>query len=157
MKHHKNLLSAAAALAVLAVFAVGILGTLLGGAGIYRRLTQRDQAAYDSRTCAQYLATRVRQAPGAVEVASFGGSDALLIRQQIGGETYLTRVYCFDGWLMELFSAENGDFEPRDGEKILPAQGLTLRLEDGLLRACITSGGTAQNLYLHIEEQEGQP
>ena len=124
MNQHKNLRYGLAALLVLAVFAVGILGTLLGGAGIYQRLTWRDQTAFNSRTCAQYIATRVRQASGTVEVACFGGVDALVIPESIQGETYLTRVYCYDSWLMELFAAESGSFEPQDGEKLLPAQAL---------------------------------
>lgn len=158
MKQHKNLLSGAAALLVLAVFAVGILGTLLGGAGIYRRLTRRDQSAYNSRTLVQYVATRVRQAPGAVTVADFGGCDALVIPQQMGEETYITRVYCFDGWLMELFSSENGVFDPQDGEKLLPAQGLELDLETGLLHARVRDHqGAVHELYLHLPGQEGTP
>ena len=158
MKNHNNLRYAVAALLVLAVFAVGILGTLLGGAGIYRRLTQRDQQGFNSRTCAQYIATRVRQAPGQVKVASFGDGDALVIPETIGGKTYLTRVYCFDGWLMELFTAESGSFDPQDGEKLLPAQNLALTIEDGLLSVCLSgSSGDIQNLYLHLRGQEGMP
>lgn len=158
MKQHKNLRYGLAALLVLAVFAVGILGALLGGAGIYRRLTWRDQTAFNGRTCAQYIATRVRQASGMVEIAHFGAVDALVIPETIQGETYLTRVYCYEGWLMELFTAESGSFEPQDGEKLLPAQELVLELEKGLLRASITdSGGQTQDLYLYLREQEETP
>ena len=158
MKQHKNLFGGAAALLVLSVFAVGILGTLLGGAGIYRRLTRRDQFAYNSRTLIQYVATRVRQAPGGVAVADFGGCDALVIPQQVGEETYITRVYCYDGWLMELFSSENGVFDPQDGEKLLPAEGLELDLEAGLLLARVRDHqGAVHELYLHLPELEGSP
>ena len=37
------------------VFAACVLILLLTGARAYRRLTQRDQAAFDRRTCVQYL------------------------------------------------------------------------------------------------------
>ena len=56
-------ISALAALLMFGVFAVGILSVLLGGADSYRRLTQRDRVSYDERTCAQYMATKLRQAP----------------------------------------------------------------------------------------------
>ena len=59
MKHHLNGLIA---LLLFGVFAVCVLAVLLTGADAYRRLTLRDQAAYDRRTCVQYVATRVRQA-----------------------------------------------------------------------------------------------
>ena len=149
MKHRKSLIPGLAAFLVLAVFAVGVLGTLLGGAGIYRRLTERDRASYDSRTCLQYIATRVRQAPGKVEIAAFGDGDALVIPDVIENKAYLTRVYCWDGWLMELFTEEDGLFSPEDGEKLLPAQGITLEQEKGLLKVMLTDqSGTVHSLYL---------
>lgn len=65
----------------------------------YRRLTQRDQAAFDRRTCVQYLATRVRQgdAAGGVSVRPFGEGNALALP---AGEGYVTWVYWHDGWLV---------------------------------------------------------
>lgn len=153
MKNDKKALSALAALLIFAVFAIGILGVLLGGANTYRRLTQRNQSAYDSRTCIQYIATRVRQASSGanVRVESFGDCDALLIYDEIAGETYLTRVYCHDGWLMELFTAAEGGFAPEDGEKLLPAQALTFALTDGLITATLTDDdGSDHQLQLQL-------
>lgn len=135
-------LSAISALLVLAVFAVGIFCVLLGGASAYRRLIRQDQAAYESRTCVQYLQTKLRQAPapGAVSIAPFGQGDALVIGQELDGEMFLTRVYCHDGWLMELYSSAEGELSPEDGEKILPAKALALSWQDGLLTAVLTDG-----------------
>ena len=59
VKHH---LDGLIALLLFGVFAVCVLVVLLTGADAYRRLTQRDEAAYDRRVCAQYMATRLRQA-----------------------------------------------------------------------------------------------
>ena len=156
MKHKKTLLPALAALLLLAVFATGVLGTLLGGAGIYRRLTLRDRASYDSRTCLQYIATRVRQAPSQVRTAVFGDGDALVISETVEHETYLTRVYCHDGWLMELFTISNGVFAPEDGEKILPLQKLTLSLDGSLISVSLTDSDTvSEQLTLHIRGSGG--
>ena len=44
-----------AALLLFGIFAVCVLMVLLTGANAYRRLTERDQQAYQRRTCAQYL------------------------------------------------------------------------------------------------------
>lgn len=133
------------------VFAVSILSVLLTGADVYRRLTRRDQDSYNSRTCAQYMAVKARQASGAgaVTVAAFGGCDALVLSQEIEGEVYLTRVYCYDGWLRELFSAREDRFSPEDGEKVLQLQGLELKLEDGLLSVVMTqTNGSEATLFL---------
>jgi Na+-transporting NADH:ubiquinone oxidoreductase subunit NqrC len=136
----KHTLSQLGALVVFVLLAVGIVSVLLSGAQAYRRLTQRDQQVYDSRTGIQYIATRIRQAPGpeAVVVMAFGQGDCLSVCQNIGGQDYVTRIYCHDGWLRELFTAAQGDFDPADGEKILPAQDLSLSLADGLLTAVLT-------------------
>lgn len=99
------------------------------GADGYQRLTQRDQEAYAQRTAAQYLATRIRQADTAagITVEPFGsdGPDALLLHEQVEGTTYVTRVYCYEGYLRELFSAADAELLPADGEKILEMQNLT--------------------------------
>lgn len=128
------------ALLLFGVFAVCLLAVLLTGANSYQALTQRDRTASDSRTCAQYLATRVRQADqyGAIGVEPFGDGDALAFRQDIDGRTYVTRVYVSGGWLMELFSAADLTLSPQEGERIMAAQALTAQQEDGLLRISIT-------------------
>ena len=126
------------------VFAVSILAVLLSGAQGYRRLTERDDRAYDRRTAAQYVAARVRQAEGTVTVAPFGGVEALELREEIDGETYLTRVYCSGGSLRELFSAEEAELRPEDGQQVLPARAMEPRLENGLLTVTLTDGAGEQ-------------
>ena len=146
-------LSALAALLTFALFAVGILSVLLGGANVYKRLTQRDTKSYDSRTCAQYITTKLRQAPApdAVTVAPFGDGDGLFITETIGDSAYLTRVYCYDGWLMELFTVANGEFSPEDGEKILPLRSLALTCDGSLISVRLTDlDNVSQQLTLHI-------
>lgn len=159
MKDYKSerSVSTVAAVLLLAVFAAGVLGVLLGGAKSYRRLTQRDAAAYDSRTCTQYLVTKLRQSPesGSVQIVSFGDGSALLIPHTVDGEDYMTRIYCHDGWLMELYSIADGEFSPEDGEKILPASDLTITLQQDLLVIGITDGNK-QALQMKVSLRGGE-
>lgn len=143
-----------AALLLFGVFAVCVLAVLLTGANAYRRLTDRDQAAYQRRTCVQYLATRVRQADstGAVKVSSFNGIDALTLAE--GAGEYATRIYCYDGWLMELYSETALDFDPEAGERVLACQSAAFSLEDGLLVITVDSNGTADTLRLFLHSGE---
>ena len=144
------------ALLVFAVFAVCVLGVLLTGAGVYKRLVGSGAEDYSRRTTAQYVTTRVRQAgrAGSVGVEDFGGQDALVLREEIGGSVYLTRVYCFDGWVRELFTAESGDFSPEDGEKVLEAEELSFAMEGSSLLAQITlPDGTVQELTLYLRSE----
>lgn len=142
----KRSISGLAAALLLCVFALMILSVLLSGAGAYQRLTVRGEENYDSRSSAQYVATKLRQAPSAesVELRTFGGSDCLCITEEIDGAEYITRVYCHDGWIRELFTLAEGDFTPGDGEKILEAEALELNFENELIRVAVTNGSRTQ-------------
>lgn len=154
----KKSISGLAALVLLGVFAAGILTVLLSGASAYQRLTERDARSYDSRTSLQYLATKVRQvpAPGSFVLSDFGDGDSLLIRETIDGEEYWTQVYCHDGWLMELFAVADAGLTPEDGEKILPAERLSLSRSGDLLQMEVIDGnGTENTLTLMLRGGEG--
>lgn len=154
-KHH---IDGLLALLLFGVFAVCVLGVLLTGAQVYSRLTARDLDAYNQRTGLQYVATKMRQAPSGaqVRVERFGETDALVIAEQLDGQTYLTRVYFCDGWLRELFAAEGADMQPEDGEKLLAAEGLSLSLTDGLLHVGLTdSAGQTASMTLSLRGGEG--
>lgn len=136
------------------VFAACVLMVLLTGARAYRRLTLRDQAAYERRTCVQYIATRVRQADSlnGVTVEPFG--DVMALALSDGG--YTTRVYWFDGYLMELYSGADAELSPEDGERIMALEGLELSMDGGLLTAEIDSGGgVTDTLRLSVRSGKG--
>lgn len=133
------------ALMVFTVYALCILAVLLTGAGVYRDLVHSGGESYESRTAVQYVATRVRQAQ-TVTVEDFGGCQALTLSEKIGEETYVTRVYCHEGYLRELYCAANAELSPEDGEKVMEAESLQFSLEEGLLTARIDS----RTLVLHL-------
>ena len=136
----KNSISGLATLLMFGIFAVCIMSVLLTGAGAYKRLTQRDQESFAARTCSQYIVTKVHQAksPESVSVDTFDGYDCLIFSEDIEGWTYITRVYCYEGWLCELFTADDGDFLPEDGEKVVEAQNFSVSSENGLIHISVT-------------------
>ena len=135
-------------LVVFGAFALCVAAVLLTGAGTYRTLTQRGSAAHSQRIAARYLTTRFQQA-AAVQVEDFCGLPALTDREEIDGKTYVTRVYCYEGTLRELFAAENAPVAPGDGEVILEAESLTFSRADQLLTVEITHpDGRTQRLLL---------
>lgn len=151
-QHH---IDALAALLLFGVFAVCVLAVLLSGADAYQRLTQRDQRAFDRRTAAQYLATRVRQADaaGGVAVEEFGGVRSLVLDAQ---SSYPTWLYCYDGQLMELYCYFEERSGPEDGQPLLELEGLDPELTDGLLTLRLTQpGGETDTLLLTLRSGEG--
>lgn len=150
------------ALLLLLVFAVCVLSVLLTGAGTYQTLTKRDQESYDRRTAAQYLATRVHQADrlDGIAAGEFQGCDALELTETIDGVPYVTRIYCYDGYLRELFSAAEAQMTPADGEKVLEAQALAVEWMDAgdgarILTAELTNAdGAAEQVVLAVRSGE---
>lgn len=153
----RNALSGLVALILMGTFAAAILGVVIAGAEVYQNMLQRDRVTYEQRTRAQYILTKVRQAssPAAVSIESFGKADALVIREYAGDEAYLTRVYCHEGDLMELFAPEQGDFAPGDGEEILPAQGMTLARDGNLLLVTFLADEEEESLSVYLPRREG--
>lgn len=141
------------ALLLFGVFAACLMLVLLTGAGSYQRLTQRDQLAYDRRTCVQYIAAKVRQSDrvGAVAVEPFGDAVALTLSEDIEGQEYVTRIYAYDGYLMELFSARDVMLEPEAGAQIMPVKELSVQLDDGrVLLTCVDQAGVETELTLSL-------
>lgn len=146
------------ALILFGVFAACVLAVLLTGARAYQRLTQRDRAAFDRRTALHYVATRIRQSDtaGAITVEEFDGVQCLCISEDYGLDTYVTRVYCHDGYLRELFCSAEDELGLDAGEPILEAQAVDFALEEGLLTVTATmADGTGDSLRLALRSGEG--
>lgn len=126
-----------------AIFAISSVFVLLCGAKIYKSMLARDTASFDRRTVAQYIATRIRQSDkeGAYFIGNFdtlepaAEGDTLFYLEEIEGEEYLTRIYCHEGYLCELFSTADGGFSKNDGEKVIPIVSLSFKNENGLIVA----------------------
>ncbi len=139
-KEHKSHIEGLLVLVLFGVFAICILAVLLTGAGAYKRLVERQQGTYGTRTVPQYIATKVRQADtqGAVRIGDFGGVEALELTDWMSEKEYITRIYCYDGYLRELFSEAKGEFSPEDGECILEAEQVDFSMEENCLYVAVT-------------------
>lgn len=150
-KHHMESLFV---LLSFGVFAVCVLLVLLTGARVLRTQTQRDNAAWSQRTGTQYLAAKLRRADelGAIRLSGGDGAlwyDTLALREEIEGEAYVTRIYCYDGYIRELFTEDGGVYAPEDGEPVFPAQELRFGWDGGLIEAVCTdeNGAVTRMLY----------
>ena len=122
-----------------AVFALCILFVLLTGAKAYRAVTQRDNAAFDGRTAAQYISTRVHQGDerGMLSAGELDGCSALILTEDVEGVIYRTFVYVYEGYLCELFTAESSGLGAADGEKLFPLESLTFSEKNGVIVAAL--------------------
>lgn len=152
MKEKPSRITDVLALLCLTVFALCVLLVLLTGADSYRKLVDKGEASYDRRTALQYLTTRVRQAE-TVETGTLEGCEALILGETIDGETYTTWVYCYDGWLRELYAVPGAKLPPKAGEAILEAESFGLMLEGNLLT--VTLDADELLLYLPLGRTVG--
>ena len=145
-------------LLVFALFMVSAVLVLLTGADVVQGITERDQASYEQRTAAQYLATRVRQADetGAISVCATETGDRLVLSEEIDGFPFETTVYCHDGYLREMFCASGYAFDAEFGEKILPAERFCVTDYGEYLEMEITfADGATQSMILRLRSERG--
>ena len=101
----------------------------------------------------------MRQAPSptAVSADTFGMVDSLRISQDIEGSEFVTRIYCYENWLMELFTLADGDFLPEDGEKILPLSSLSVSQDGNVFSFILTdTEGKTQQLTISVRGGDSQ-
>ena len=130
-----------AVLLLLLVFCTVILALLFVGAKSYRAITALGSQTQDQRVAELYIGNKIRQAdrPDLVRVARYGQTDCLEIPLEANGKAYVTRVYCYEGWVRELLAAQDTAFAPEDGEKVTEAQDLSFEEADGMVRAHLTT------------------
>jgi hypothetical protein len=149
MKENPSRMTQVLALLTLTVFALCLLLVLLSGASCYRNLVDRGEESYGRRTAVQYLTTRVRQAQR-VEIGDFEGCESLILEETVEDEYYTTKVYCYEGWLRELYTVPGAKLPPNAGTAVLEAENMELSREGSLLRI----GLNGEELLLQLPEVE---
>jgi len=140
-------------LTIFVIFAVCILFLLLAGANNYEKITRKTNKTYEIRTASQFITTKVRQndRENAISIYDFEGINALVLKEEIDGTVYNTYIYCYDGYMMEIFAEEDVEISPVDGEKIMPLNKLSFNLDQGMLSIDLLSADDiSQSLKIHI-------
>ena len=161
----KHDISIMAPLIMLIIFSVCVMFVLLFGAKLYKKTLNRDQSGSEVRTVNQYLTTRFRQGDGKEMIfigdfdtaAECEKGDTFFFAEKINSVTYYTRIYCYEGYLCELFSESDAVFERQDGERILPLTDLQFSQTDGLVTVTVThANGRSDTLTFWLRSNEGR-
>lgn len=154
-QEHHHIVDILFVLALFGVFAVSALVLVTIGAGVYQNTVQDMGSNFDSRTAMAYLTEKIRQNDGAdsVSIGTLENTDALLLSQDIDGETYITYLYYHDGTLRELFIKEGADLvgSPLSaGQEVMPLTSLKLeKVSDSLYSfEMATADGEVKKLLL---------
>ena len=125
---------------LLGVFAVFSTLLVLFGAQAYRATTARTATHGDERTIYAYMLNSLRgdDEMGMVRPRTEDGIDMVAVSYDFDGDLYEKRIYCYDGYLRELFTSAENEFDPAGGEKVCEAQSLKAQMDGSLLTVEIT-------------------
>ena len=128
-------------LALLAAFALLSVMTVIVGAQVYGRISDRATANHGVRTALTYIVGKVRafDQSGAVRVETEENRDVLVLSDVYGGDVYHTYIYLEDGAIRESFGAAERAFDPALGERIADASSFAAKLTDGVLQVSIVA------------------
>lgn len=129
-------------------YAICIMIILLTGANIYKEIHNRGTEAYNNRINSQYILNHIRQSED-ISIEEFGDSQALVLHNS--DEEYITKIYFYNGYIMELFISCGSDLEPGAGTRIAKTECWDIELKDALLKIsgieeneviiCVNRGG----------------
>ncbi len=104
-------------LCVFLICAISLLGMLFVGARTQQKVNQSTEENFYMRTSLLYISNKAKffQEKGRISVGEFNNNKALFFEEEIDGIKYVTKVYIYDGYLMELFTEKNSDLEADAG------------------------------------------
>lgn len=141
------------------VFTAAILTVLLAGANAYQAIADKMEEQYAERTCLSYLDAKIRHYDeiGMVDTEVFGDTNALALYEELDGIQYKTLVYYANGYVWELFFEDGLQFQPEDGQKIIPAKDLEVswKAKDLLLLTCISEDERQEQLIVYLHSGKG--
>ena len=136
---------------LLGVFALFSTMLVLIGAQAYRATTAHSEEHGAARTLYAYVYNTVRgdDVAGIIETREEQGIDVLAVHYEFDDESYIKRVYCWEGNLRELLTSAKAEFTPAAGEVISPLEEFEAKLTNGLLTVDMTDAyGHAQTVQV---------
>jgi hypothetical protein len=150
MGRKKHVVGVVFTLLLLGVFALSAVFVATLGAEVYRSVTAKMQANFDTRTSLVYLAEKVRQSGGGFGVRDLDGRSALVMREEYGGETYETWIYVSDGTLFETTVGSGVSVKPGGGQAIMALRSMDFEIDGALVRVTsVNDAGDEETLTLN--------
>lgn len=142
-------------LALFFALAASSVALVVLASGSYSRQVHTSEDSYASCTALSYVTEKLHHADSsdAIVAGTFDGQDAILIRQEYSGQSYVTYLYAYDGYLRELFIKEGVAASAGDGREILATDGFSFEeSRDGLFHlSCTDSDGNLSDTYVSIK------
>lgn len=145
--------------ALFVLFAMTSCLLVLIGARQYRATAQDMNENYEVRTASSYLTEKIRQNDNSTGIAivDFAGEKALALTDATN-DRYTTYIYCYDGYLRELFVGEDAVYTLDSGQEIIACNAFEPELlHAGLIHVSLTDTcGNPHKIYLNIHSAPGR-
>lgn len=128
-----------------AVIALFLLLALLAGMSAYRAVNDVRSASDDTRLGLSLIANSIRSADGidAVGVADGPEGLALVLTERLEAGDYETRLYAYQGAVMEEYARAGTGFNPGKAREIVSSELFDFSYSDGLLTVRTDQGSTS--------------
>lgn len=133
------------AVLLLALFVVTLLGALAAGTTVYQQLIGREDHTSEKRSSLDVIVNAVRATDSSSSVVRGSGpeGDALMLVERLESGSYETRIYLFDGWIVEEYATTGTEYDPSSATRIARSSSFSFELNGSLLEMSCDAG-TAQ-------------
>lgn len=164
MKTNKtgSLLEFVSVLLLFFMFMLSLCFSLLTAGSAYGAVSESDGQCYNSGICSSYILSKLRHCEVSYGIPviytdKIFGTDALVLAEFQDKDSYRTYIYCYDGYIRELYTDNAGEAEPEDGETIAEAVSFSASEKDNLLKVeFVTPDGQKSSFHYYIKTAEAE-
>ena len=157
MKKRNNwIINYMAILSLLCIFIIGSLILMKVGVHVYKNIVESNGENFRLRSSLSYVATKVRQhdMTDAISVEEKDGIQMLVLKEQIDGVEYETRIYSYDGALRELFQEKGMEYKPADGLQIMEIMDFQVEKDKNHLSFTAIDQEEQENLRMTLKSEQ---
>ena len=121
--------------ALMAVFFVALMGSLAAGAIMYRSAVEAQEEANDLHLQSGLITNVVRYNDVAAALREADGPEgpALVLSRTLASGTYETRIYHYQGQVLQEFAAAGRPFDPKGATPLMQTEEFSFEVHDDLL------------------------
>lgn len=139
------------------VYAGAMLMLVYMGTSVYKSVTQQMEQHYVTRTAQAYIVEKIRQndKSGTISAGEVKGRPALILKETVEDEEYVTYIYADDGKLKELFVKADSELSLDMGMEMLDVEDFSIEeTRKGLFEASITDKeGVVRTFVVHRDSE----
>ena len=121
--------------ALMVVFFVALMGSLAAGASMYRSTVEAQEEANDLHLQSGLITNVIRYNDVAAALREVDGPEgpALVLARTLASGTYETRIYHYQGQVLQELAAAGRPFDPKGATPLMRTEQFSFEVHDGLL------------------------